>query len=105
MKSFAFVASVVLLGGVLALAGCGAVGGGKTVVKYDEGSTPIETKAPQQGSYALYSTTDYNPQIVVTLSEGDNVGFRKGEGGQLIAVAGSREIPLQSNKTYYWKRQ
>ena len=104
-KMFALLSSVALLGGLLALSGCGAVGGGKTVVKYDEGTTPIETKAPAQGSYALYSTTDYNPEIVVTLNEGDNVGFRKGDNGQLIAIAGNREVPLQSNKTYYWKRQ
>jgi hypothetical protein len=94
-----------LLLGLGLTAGCGAMGGGKTVVRYDESSPPIETKAPAQGSYALYSTMDTTPRVRVTLGEGDKIGFRKGDNGQLIAIAGSREVPLSNNATYYWKKE
>ncbi len=96
--------AAILLGLGLA-AGCGAVGGGKTIVRYDENSPPIETKAPAGGSYALYSTMDATPRVRVTLNEGDQIGFKKADNGQLIAVAGNREIPVTGNATYYWKRE
>jgi hypothetical protein len=102
LMSLAAAAAVALS---LGLVGCGMFGGGKTVVKYESSGTPIETKAASAGTYALYSTTDYNPQVTVNLQEGDKVGFRKNDTGQLFAVAGNREIPLTSDKTYYWKQQ
>ena len=97
--------SVVALLFAFGLAGCGAVGGGKTVVRYDESAPPIETKTQAEGSYALYSTMDTTPRIRVTLKEGDQIGFRKTSSGQLNAIAGGKEIPLTSNTTYYWKKE
>jgi hypothetical protein len=105
MKITAGITAAVLVLG-LGLVGCGMVGGGKTVVKYNgQGATPIETRAAAGGTYALYSSTDYNPQVTIALQEGDTVGFRKNDTGQLFAVAGNREIPLTADKTYYWKRE
>lgn len=102
MRTLLFVSMSVLALGLMS--SCGAVHGGRTVVKYD-GASPIVTTVSSPGSYALYSTTDYNPQVVENLSANDQIGFRKTDTGQLVAVAGKREIPLQADKTYYWKRQ
>ncbi len=103
MRRLLLISAGLLLAGSLA-AGCGAMRGGQTIVKYD-GSNPIVTTAPAAGSYALYSTTDYNPKVVEQLSQNDQLGFKKNNQGQLMAVAGSKEIVLESDKTYYWKRQ
>ena len=89
----------------LLVSGCGTMKGGNTIVKYDQGSPPITTSVTSSGTYALYSMTDYNPQVVVQLKEGDQLGFKSAQTGQVTAVAGDREIPLEANKTYYWKRQ
>ena len=105
MRTIGWITTLTILAGSFSFVGCGAVGGGKTVVKYDEGVAPVETKVPTAGSYALYSTTDYNPRIVVALQQSDTIGFRKTDNGNLIAVAGNREVPLEANHTYYWKRQ
>ena len=85
--------------------GCGAVRGGKTVVKYEEGQSPIVTEANASGTYALFSFTDFNPKVKVTVNEGDQIGFKSSGTGQVVAVAGNQEIPLNSNESYYWKRQ
>lgn len=102
MKNVLMISMGLMLFGLL-MGGCGTVRGGKTIVKYD--GSPIVTTVPAAGSYALFSTTDYNPRVVETLKENDQIGFRLNNTGQLMAVAGSKEIPVESDKTYYWKRQ
>jgi hypothetical protein len=87
----------------LGVAGCGMVGGGKTIVKYE--NMPIEAQAPADGMYALYSTGDYNPRVRVQVKAGDTLGFRKNPTGQLFGVAGQNEYPLTADNTYYWKRE
>jgi hypothetical protein len=104
MKTFAFV-SAALVALSLALAGCGAVRGGRNVVKFDEGKAPIMVNAPASGTYALYSLTDYTPKVSIFLKEGDKIGFKGSSTGEVIAVAGDREIPLSANASYYWKKQ
>ena len=103
MKNALLIPVALLVVGLVA--GCGAVHGGKTIVKYDSQTSPIVTTVPSPGSYALFATTDYNPKVVENLSQNDQIGFRKTDTGQLVAVAGKREIPLEPDKNYYWKRQ
>jgi len=90
----------------LILAGCGAQPG-TTVVKFKEGQQPLMAQALENGTYALYASTDATPVARYALRQGDRLGFRQ-EGNQIIAVAGNNEVPLDQNrmaKTYYWKMQ
>jgi len=89
----------------ISMSGCGTMRGGETVVKFDANQHPILSEVRSSGTYQLFATTDFNPQVTVDLKEGDPLGFKTGETGQVIAVAGSRELPLKSNSTYYWKRK
>lgn len=85
------------------MSGCG-MQGGTTVVKQESGTAPRTTEVTKAGSYALYDSYDTTPQITVPLERGDEIGFRKSNDGQTVAVAGSREIPLtNTSRTYYWK--
>lgn len=104
MKRYAIVPVALMVLG-FALAGCGTMRGGRNVVKYEEGKTPITTTVPSTGTYALYALTDYNPKVTVHLKEGDVIGFKSGQTGEVMAIAGDREIPMSSNASYYWKRQ
>ena len=88
----------------IALSGCGTFRGGETIVKYD-GQHPILSEVQSSGEYQLYATTDFNPQMTVHLKEGDPIGFKSGGTAQVLAVAGSHEFPLKSDKSYYWKRK
>jgi hypothetical protein len=88
----------------LGMAGCGTLGHGKTIVKY-EGNMPRETGVPANGEYGLYGKTDFSPKIRVHLNEGDRIGFRKEQTGHAFAVAGQNEYPVISDNTYYWKRE
>lgn len=103
MKLFSLVA--ILAVATATICGCGALRGGRTIVKFDEGTKPVVTETPASGTYALYSMTDVNPKVTVVLEEGDKLGFKASETGQVIAVAGDREIPLNASETYYWKQQ
>jgi len=87
------------------VSGCGSVRGGKTVVKYEEGQSPIVTEASASGTYALYSFTDFNPKVKVQVNEGDQLGFKSAGTGQVVGVAGGKEYPLNANESYYWKKE
>jgi len=89
----------------ISLSGCGTMRGGETIVKYDASQHPILTEVRSSGDYELFSTTDFNPQVTLYVKEGEPIGFKSGETGQVIAVAGSHEYPLKSNSTYYWKKK
>lgn len=63
-------------------------------------------KAPLAGKYflAVYSATTLRPDPVFsgTLEQGDAIGFRKSDKG-VVAIAGSKEIPLPDAKAiYFW---
>jgi hypothetical protein len=104
MKRYAIVPVALMVFGI-AVGGCGTMRGGRTVVKFDEGKTPITTTVSSTGTYALYALTDYNPKVTIHLKEGDVVGFKNSQTGEVMAVAGDREIPVPANASYYWKRQ
>jgi hypothetical protein len=86
------------------LAGCSAFGGSQTIVKYDRGGQPFTGRVYQDGVYALYSQNDKEAKFTSRLRAGDPIGFNQGTNGQVLGVAGSQEIPLNSNETYYWKK-
>ena len=94
-------------GMAMLVTGCETVGlGPKHLVRYDPMTvTPIETKAPETGSYGLYSNEDKNPKVRVILNPGDTLGFKKDDSGKLFAIAGTREIPLNAGMTYFWKQE
>ncbi len=88
----------------LAIAGCTALRGGKTIVKYDQQTAPITTTVHMGGTYGLFSTSDMTPKVRVNLKDGDTIGFQKIENGPVVAVAGNEKIPLQADTTYYWQK-
>lgn len=97
--------SVAVLAAMI-LAGCG-IQPGTTIVKFKEGSPLLMAQALENGTYALYASTDATPMARYALRQGEKVGFRQ-QGDQVIAVAGNNEVPLDPNrlaKTYYWKMQ
>ena|SRR6185503_6204735 len=68
-----------------------------------EGAFVTEVKSA--GEYQLFSATGAAPQITVYLEKGESIGFKSGTNGQVIAVAGNREIPLNADSSCYWKRK
>ncbi len=88
----------------LAIAGCTALRGGKTIVKYDQQTAPITTKVQNSGTYGLFSTSDMTPKVRIQLNTNDTIGFQKLDNGEVVAVAGNEKIPLQADTTYYWQR-
>lgn len=102
MKSIISLVAALVLG--VALVGCNKLTTGTPVSKHEKGSAAIMGVAPSAGSYALYGTMDNSPKAVYILKEGDEIGFRAGEPGQVIAVAGDREVPL-ADGGYIWKKK
>jgi hypothetical protein len=100
MKLFVTAAPVLLL-----LTSCAVFAPGRTVVKYEPDVDPVVTGAPESGQYALYSRADAAPKTTVFLEQGEEIGFRRGERGEVVAIAGGREIPLDADRNYYWHRQ
>ena len=100
--------AVAALAMTVLLVGCGTQSG-KTVVKYEKGSTlPNITQAPDDGTYALYSTWDTTAITSFALNKGDRLGFDHGAGDQVVAVAGNNTYPVKTTTmtgSYYWKRQ
>jgi hypothetical protein len=83
--------------------GCAAVQPGDAIVKYEDDSAPIMTKAPSPGTYALFSSADVAPKTSVYLEKGDDLGFRRNSDGRLVAVAGKNEVPIESKSDHYWR--
>ena len=93
----------------LGIAGCasgrlGAPAG--EVVRY-MARPPVRTvPAPADGAYALFGDPNAPPLFVFDLTAGQLVGFRKGDQGNLYAVAGEQPpFPLNGGERYSWKRQ
>ena len=55
----------------ISMSGCGTMRGGETVVKFDANQHPILSEVRSSGTYQLFATTDFNPQVTVDLKEGD----------------------------------
>jgi hypothetical protein len=97
-------AQSVILIAILPLGGCSQFVKGEPVNEYRKADTPIETIATADGEYALYGRYETSPRGMFLLRQGDRLGFRAGEPGRVIAVAGSQEIDL-SDGAYVWKRK
>jgi hypothetical protein len=96
----------VLIGISLALiCGCSAVSGGTAVVSYEQGKDLVLTEAPTDGTYVLFDTyLDSRPKAKVALMKGTELGFKFNSLGNVVAVAGRKEIPL-ADGNYIWKKQ
>jgi hypothetical protein len=104
MRSWLLVS--MLLVGSAGVAGCGAVSGGATVVKYKHNGPLIMNEAPSDGAYGLYGTYDGNKQVEYVLKKGERLGFVERD-GQKFAVAGKNEVPIKTNmvsRSVYWNR-
>ncbi len=87
------------------LTGCG-LAGGPTVVRYDKGQAVRMTEAPKDATYGLYSSSDRTPEVTFHLNKGEQIGFKEGSNGAIVAVAGQHEQPITPSMTrgsYYWK--
>jgi hypothetical protein len=78
---------------------------GTAVVTFDKARPPLLIEATADGEYALYDSMQGDPIGTFLLKQGDPVGFKNGTTGQVIAVAGEREIPVPADKGYSWKRR
>jgi len=101
-------ANLLLIGtlfcGVAAI-GCGAQSG-KTIITQGARSEPVMGTATATGEYMLYTAASPNPTTTVRLREGDPLGFRRGDDGHLVAVAGTQTTDLpRGTAQAYWKLQ
>src|SRR5262249_15562292 len=89
---------------------------GELVAEYRPGKEPEVEHAPYKAAYALYQWPKppesppphtWYPEhhaveiFVRGLSKSDAVGFEKGEGGNIVAVAGDEKIVLEEG-AYCW---
>jgi hypothetical protein len=95
---------VLALAGVVGIGGCSRMVGGEAVTRYDKGKDAVMAEATADGQYALYSTFDSTPIATYNLSQGDKLGFERGDGGKVVAVAGSNRLSLE-DKSYIWKKR
>ncbi|HSV14988.1 MAG TPA: hypothetical protein VLI90_12080 [Tepidisphaeraceae bacterium] len=98
------VLSLALVAGVpLVATSCGAQGG-RTIMTQGANAEPIMGTAPEAGTYKLYTAFSPNPTTTVNLKQGDQLGFRRDDNGQLVAVAGDQTQPLAKGTSQaYWK--
>lgn len=99
------IVAVVVVGlGLVGLAGCGAQPG-KTVITQSPNGEPIMLRAPETGTYQLYTAASPNPTTTVKVNEGDQLGFRRTSDGRLEAVAGDNPPVTLGKMTAqaYWK--
>jgi hypothetical protein len=87
------------------VAGCATVfAPGTTIIDHDKGASAEPQEAPSDGEYALYARIgDNSAKHTVSLKRGDLLGFKTGQTGQIIAVAGNDEWVMTDN-SYIWKR-
>ena len=88
------------------LTGCGSITSGTTVAKYTRGQDPGPPVVVQQeGTYALYYTTDTTPQVRTPVRSGERVGFIA-DGVTVTAVAGEYQKPVDKDVyKAFWKYQ
>ena len=83
------------------LAGQGCNHSVVTVAEYKVGGAATFGEAPIDGTYELFGNGG-SRKAVYELTKGDNVGFRPGDNGKIIAVAGPDEVELPEGY-YYWQ--
>jgi hypothetical protein len=94
--------------GLAALVGAGCTSTftkGTPIMEYQKGKAPPLQEAPSDGEYVLMSSMmNTTPKATLRLHEGDALGFKVGQTGQIIAVGGTKEIVLPDGN-YIWKRR
>lgn len=94
--------TAIIAAGLFAV-GCGAQGG-KTIYTQGANAEPVMGKAPQDGTYQLYTAMSPNPTTTVKLSEGEPLGFRRTSDGKMEGVAGDQGTVLPKGTVQaYWK--
>jgi hypothetical protein len=104
LKKF-MVAAVMAVGAMTFVPGCGAVGGGESVVKYQRGGVAQTIKATKAGEYKLYKIGEANPLLTANLKVGDEIGFKQ-EGEKLFAIYGTERFETETGwakRELYWK--
>ncbi len=95
------IALVLLFGG----GACVTSRGPTKVTQHMAGSAATYIEAPDDGTYELFSTSlGGGRKAVYDLAKGDHLGFRPGDNGKIIAVAGPDEIELLDGN-YYWQKR
>lgn len=74
----------------------------KRIASYRIGKDPELVTATSDGEYGLYNWGSSKPIQTINLKQGDQVGFRKGQNGQITAVAGSESANLKDGD-YAWR--
>jgi hypothetical protein len=97
-----FLSASALLCASLLLTGCGAQGG-RTIMTQGGNAEPVLSKAPESGTYKLYTAMSPNPTLTVNLREGDQLGWRKNANGRFEAVAGEQSEEMSGFSQAYWK--
>ena len=91
---FPFFAAVpFLMATILLISASGCSHGEITVSTYKIGVAATFVEAPVDGTYELFGGSGER-KATYELTKGDNVGFRPGENGKIIAVAGPDEVEL-----------
>jgi hypothetical protein len=87
--------------------GCGAQQG-ETVFTAGPGNENVSGTAPYTGTYTLYTALSPNPTLTIKVQQGDPMGFRKADDGNIEAFAG--KAPNEQTHKFgkgttqvYWK--
>jgi hypothetical protein len=100
--------ALLLTFGLAALIGAGCTSTftkGTPIMEYQKGKAPPLQEAPSDGEYVLMSSMmNTTPKATLLLHEGDALGFKPGQTGQVVAVGGTKEIVLPDGN-YIWKRR
>jgi len=99
--SFSAAATSSIIAALLLVTGQGCSHGVTTVAQYRMGGAATFIEAPTDGTYELFGGGG-SRKASYELTKGDNVGFRPGENGHVIAVAGPDEIELPEGY-YFWQ--
>ncbi len=96
----------IIMASLLALAGgCMHSKGSTRITEFHMGGAATYVYAPEDGTYELYgSSIGGGRKAIYELSKGDQIGFRPGDSGKVIAVAGPDEIELP-DAGYYWQKK
>ena len=92
--------------GALFVAGCGSQEG-ETVFTAGPTNPDAGGTAPYGGTYTLVTAMSANPTLTVQVSQGQPLGFRKGEeAGSIVAYYNDQSYNLpKGTSQVYWKHQ
>ena len=61
-------------------------------------------KVTNAGDFGLYQPTDpKRPILIFHVDTGDSLGFERGNGREVVAVAGDHRVPMPEGE-YFWNR-